>query len=182
MENKTCCFIGHRPQSLPWGFDESDPRCILLKKMLRKEIKQIIREHGVTHFISGMALGVDTWAAEIILELKEKEACPITLECAFAYEDQAALWPEADRNRYFFIVERCDKENLLQAHCTPDCFRNRNSYMVNHSDYVIAVWDGTPSGTGRTVCCAREMSKKVIVLTPPEEKENLSYDLSFRRR
>ena len=24
----TCCFTGHRPQSLPWGFNEQDERTI----------------------------------------------------------------------------------------------------------------------------------------------------------
>ena len=30
-------------------------------------------------------------------------------------------WPEALRNRYFSIAERCDKETMLQRQYTPDC-------------------------------------------------------------
>ena len=26
-KEKTCCFTGHRPDKLPWGEKESDPRC-----------------------------------------------------------------------------------------------------------------------------------------------------------
>ena len=29
-----CCFTGHRPEKLPWGTDESDPRCVKLKEEL----------------------------------------------------------------------------------------------------------------------------------------------------
>lgn len=37
----TCYFTGHRPQKLPWGFHESDPRCIALKNNLKKAISGI---------------------------------------------------------------------------------------------------------------------------------------------
>ena len=35
MEN-TCCFTGHRPQSLPWRFREEDPRLAALRKLLEE--------------------------------------------------------------------------------------------------------------------------------------------------
>lgn len=70
MKVKKCAFTGHRPQSLPFGFNESDERCIALKQTLRAEIIRLIEQEGVTHFISGMALGVDMYAAEIVLGLK----------------------------------------------------------------------------------------------------------------
>ena len=28
---KSCCFTGHRPAKLPWGYREEDPRCVTLK-------------------------------------------------------------------------------------------------------------------------------------------------------
>ena len=71
-DNKVCCFTGHRPQSLPFGFNEQDERCIKLKRLLRKDIERQITEEGVTHLISGMAIGVDMYAAEIVLDLKAK--------------------------------------------------------------------------------------------------------------
>lgn len=33
MRSETCCFTGHRPQSLPWGFNENDIRCKKMKKI-----------------------------------------------------------------------------------------------------------------------------------------------------
>lgn len=67
---KTCAFTGHRPQNLPFGFNEEDERCIDLKKTLREQIINLIENEGVTHFISGMAIGVDMYAAEIVLGLE----------------------------------------------------------------------------------------------------------------
>ena len=59
MNNKKGAFTGHRPQSLPFGFNEADDRCIALKQKLREEIINQIENNGVTHFITGMAIGVD---------------------------------------------------------------------------------------------------------------------------
>lgn len=70
VQGKTCAFTGHRPQSLPFGFDESDKRCTSLKSVMRDQIVALIENEGVTHFITGMALGVDMYAAEIVLDLK----------------------------------------------------------------------------------------------------------------
>ena len=91
---KTCAFTGHRPQNLPFGLNEEDERCIKLKKTLREQTIRVIENEGVTHFITGMAIGVDMYAAEIVLGLKA--AYPgVTLECAIPYENQAEKWQGA---------------------------------------------------------------------------------------
>ena len=161
---KTCAFTGHRPKGL--GYPESDGRCAALKEKLRSLILKLIEEEGVTHFISGMAQGVDMYAAEIVLELKERYP-QITLECAIPYERQAVRWPEALRNRYFSIAERCDKETMLQTHYTQDCLRNRNRYMVEHADMVLAVCNmRRHSGTRQTVWFAQNRRKLVWLVFP----------------
>ena len=154
MKTKQCAFTGHRPQSLPFGFNEADERCIALKQKLRDEIIRQIEENGVTHFITGMAIGVDMFAAEIVLGLKSAYN-GITLECAIPCETQAEKWSEALRDRYYDIAAKCDKETLLQQR-----------YMVDQADYIIAVWNGKPSGTGKTVQYAQQQGKPVRVINP----------------
>ena len=56
MKTVSCAFTGHRPQSLPFGFNETDSRCIALKRALHDQIINLIETNGVTHFISGMAI------------------------------------------------------------------------------------------------------------------------------
>ena len=36
--------------------------------------------------------------------------------------------------------------------------------MVDHADFIIAVWDGRPSGTGKTVTYARGRNGKSIIV------------------
>lgn len=55
---KSCCFSGHRPQLLPWRFNEQSSGCLNLKRRLYEEILQAILEDDARHFLSGMALGV----------------------------------------------------------------------------------------------------------------------------
>ena len=124
---KTCAFTGHRPQNLPFGFNEEDERCIDLKKTLREQIINLIENEGVTHFISGMAIGVDMYAAEIVLGLKASYP-GITLESAIPCESQAAKWSEALRDRYFDIASKCDiKGNRVND-------RNRFTLLMSISD------------------------------------------------
>ena len=163
MKQRTCCFTGHRSQSLPFKSNEMDKRCVELRLKLKAEIERLITEENVTHFISGMALGVDQICAELVLELK-KQYPRITLECAIPCEEQAVNWTEPQRDRYFGIIERCDKETMIQHHYDKDCMMKRNRYMVNASQIVLAVWSGKPSGTGNTVRYAQEQGKTVIVI------------------
>ncbi|MBR0596422.1 DUF1273 family protein [Clostridiales bacterium BAD-6] len=166
MEKRsTCCFTGHRPRSLPWGNNEQDLRCVHLKVLLRQEIQRLITKNNVTHFISGMAIGTDLIAAEVVLELK-KQYQKITLESAIPHEEQAAHWAVAQREKYYDIASRCDTETMIQGMYTPDCFRKRNQYMVEHSAYVIAVWNGKPSGTSQTVMLAREKNRFLTMINP----------------
>ena len=65
---KTCCFTGHRSSKLPWGANESDPRCIRLKASLADAVEAVYAE-GVRHFICGMAEGCDTFFGEAVAEL-----------------------------------------------------------------------------------------------------------------
>lgn len=162
---KTCAFTGHRPQNLPFGLNEEDERCTKLKKTLREQTIRVIENEGVTHFITGMAIGVDMYAAEIVLGLKA--AYPgVTLECAIPYENQAEKWQEPLRDRYFEIAAGCDRETMLQKHYTKDCMGRRDRYMIDRADILIAVWDGSHGATGRTVGYALRQGKTVVVIDP----------------
>ena len=93
--------------------------------------------------------GVDMYAAEIVLELKKQDP-QITLECAIPYERQAVRWPEALRNRYFSIAERCDQETMLQRQSQWDgtdgvvCQRDWETGLDYSAGYIGSVIKGVP--------------------------------------
>ena len=161
---KTVCFTGRRPQKLPWGYDENDVRCERLKKKIKEKIDNAI-ENGATHFISGMALGVDMWAAEIILE-KKRKGVPVTLEAAIPHKKQDAAWSLQHRQIYKKILDGCDKITYVNESYSPYCMMKRNRYMVDKSDLVIAVVDDFTGGSGKTALYARSKNIPVIVIVP----------------
>lgn len=120
-----CMFTGHRPKGLPFGYNEKDSRCKKLKKMLKKLIVQKIQEENTTAFLSGMALGTDMFAAEIVLELKRKFR-NITLTAVLPCRTQAARWNNEAIARYEHILAKCDKVIVLQDEYTPSCMNKRN--------------------------------------------------------
>ena len=83
-----CAFTGYRPQKMPFGFNESDPRCIDFKRRVKETI-QALYDMGYRHFISGGALGMDMFAAEAVLELRAQHPDMI-LEMVSPFDDQAA--------------------------------------------------------------------------------------------
>ena len=159
---KTVCFTGRRPQKLPWGYNESDERCKRLKNELIKNIKLAISE-GATHFISGMALGVDMWAAETVIMLRN-EGFDITLEAALPHKKQSASWSALHRARYDAILKKCDKVTCVSENYSPYCMMKRNQYMVDSSDLVIAATDDFSGGSGKTVLYARSKHVPVRII------------------
>ena len=149
----TCCFTGHRPDRLPWGTDEEDPRCLALKARLADALEEEYHA-GTRHFICGMARGADLYFAEAVLELRARLP-GVTLECARPCESQAHSWPREEQDRYQSILDRCDFETLVQHRYDRGCMARRNRYMVDHAARLIGAYDGVPKGgTDQTVLYA----------------------------
>ena len=162
--DRTCCFTGHRPDKLPWGYEERDPRCLALKGSMAREIEGLYRR-GFRHFISGMAQGCDLWFAEAALDLREQYP-DLTLEGAVPCPTQADRWPEDQRLRRQDILGRCDLETLVQQHYDRSCMLRRDRYMVDRSAAILAVFDGTPGGTQYTLSYAAEKKLEILLLDP----------------
>ena len=104
--DNSCSFSGYRPEKLPWGTDETDPRCNLLKDEIAAAAERI-HLLGIRHFICGMARGCDMFFCEAVIALREKYP-EISLEAAIPYERQASNWPEDERIRYDSLIGKCD--------------------------------------------------------------------------
>ena len=167
-KSTTCCFTGHRPEKLPWGMDETDERCIRLKARLYQVVENAYLD-GMRHFICGMAQGSDLYFGEAVLRLRQCYP-EVTLEAARPCETQARSWPERDQKRYEEILDQCDYETLVQHTYSRGCMQRRNRYMVDHSQLVIAVYNGEPKGgTAQTLAYALKNRIKTYILKPEEE-------------
>lgn len=148
-----CCFTGHRPEKLNMSETE-------VIAWLEAEMRKAIDDGFVT-FISGMARGVDIWAAEIVLRLRD-EGLPIHLISASPFEGFERSWSEDWKRRYNEILNRADIVKFVCKGYSRACFQIRNEWMVDRSARVIAVYNGEPGGTKNTVDYALRQKLEVI--------------------
>ena len=160
----SCCFSGHRPTKLPWGGNESDPRCVALKQRLW-DAMEAAYEEGYRHFICGMAQGCDFYFCELALQLREKYG-DVSVEAAIPCATQSASWGSVDQQRWRQRVDACDYETLVQEKYTPDCMLRRNRDMGEHAALRIAVHDGQSGGTRRTIEYAMRRGLDIVDIRP----------------
>ena len=165
MRRKSCAFTGHRPRKFPWRYDETDERCVKLKEALAEQIEKLVAD-GFMDFLSGMAEGVDTWAAEIVLALR-KQNPTLKLHCILPCREQADKWSNSARERYRVILEQADSIVYVNQVYRKNCMLERNRFLVNHADLLLAVYNGEQrGGTAATVRSARKQSKEIVILDP----------------
>lgn len=186
VEGRTLCFTGHRPNKLG-GYDERNPTANTCKALLSRLLEKAYQQ-GFRKFISGMAIGVDTWAAEAVIELRKKHP-DVKLIAAVPFPQQACAWPSYSEQRWWQILRGCDELWLtnrdeettmdaltmeLQLKDAADqsmvsyWLNGRNQWMVDRSDCVLAVWNGSPGGTGNCVKYAQSKGKKIICVNPKD--------------
>ncbi len=136
------CFTGHRPEKITR--DKTS-----IKNELEQEIIQSISE-GFNVFISGMARGVDIWAAQTVINLRDN-GYPIKLICACPYDGFESGWKREWQIEYKNILVKSDLVRYICKGYSRSCFQIRNEWMVNHSAKVIAVFNGDKSGTKNTI-------------------------------
>ncbi len=148
-----CCFSGHRPEKL----EEPEAE---VKQWLAERIEEAIRA-GYTTFISGCAMGVDIWAAQIVLERKEREPS-LHLIAATPWPGFANRWNDEWREQYSDLLKRADLVVNVSDHFHDCVFQQRNEWMVNHCNRIIAYFNGAPGGTRSTLDYAAERGLEVV--------------------
>lgn len=176
------CFTGHRPNKLG-GYDWNTEYNQQIIKTLVDTIVNIIKNEPKDesfHFITGGALGVDQMAYCICDMIKTKSKYKkITTEIAVPFKDQSNAWfKQEDKVRYLYQLNKADKvtyvDEIKEYQKTKTQIGKynayklqiRNEYMVDNSDLIIAVWDGSKSGTGNCVKYAEKLNKKIIIINP----------------
>lgn len=155
-------FTGHRPNKLG-GYDPNSPLNLKIKEAIRKELKAT---HPVYKAISGMALGVDQWAAEICLELH------IPFIAAVPFIGQEKAWPKQSQDKYNELISKADMvEIVCEGGYAAWKMQKRNEWMVDNSTILIAVWDGTDGGTANCFKYAEKKGKTIIRINPNDLKD-----------
>lgn len=165
----SCAITGHRPTRFKFGYKENMSGCKRLKKRLHDQFI-LLYQQGVRKFFVGGSLGVDQWAGEILLRLKEQSAySDIELIVAIPFAGHDATWDERSKNRLAFLLRHCAESVTVSTTNSPEAYKARNYYMVDHADILVAVYDddrAIRSGTGQTANYARKKGLPLIFIHP----------------
>ena len=148
------CFTGHRPEKLHNG---EAAVCTVLSNAIDAAIAD-----GFITFITGMARGVDIWAAEIVLARKAVNP-EIRLICALPHPDFEKRWSAAWQVRYTAILQQADLVRTICPAFSMASYQTRNEWMVDHSARVIAIYNGASGGTAKTIAYAEKNGVNVQI-------------------
>jgi uncharacterized phage-like protein YoqJ len=149
-------FTGHRPDKLG-GYKLPNPTYLHVCQQIDKALTELKPEK----VISGMALGVDQWAANIAYKLK------IPFLAAVPFEGQEKAWPKNSQIAYALLMRMAAEKHIVcEGGYAAYKMQVRNEWMVDHCDLLIAVWDGTDGGTGNCVKYAKSKNKEIFYINP----------------
>ena len=160
---KALCFTGHRPEKLPQGKALDG-----LLRTLHYYICQSI-EIGYTHFLTGLADGVDYYASDILFWLRRQypQIRVIGVQpCDRQYE---AFFSRCGYSLEHLRIMRENVDRLIVLPGVPwerGVFHRRNRLMVEHSSAIIAVCRDGRSGSMQTYHYARQFNLNFCRIYP----------------
>jgi uncharacterized phage-like protein YoqJ len=147
---------GHRPPRLG-GYRLPNA---VFEAVMRSLDEQLLRLQP-TAVYTGMALGVDQWAADLCA------FNDIPYDAILPFEGYEAKWPSESQRVYNQLLEQARNRRFLaprppEGANVDGLIRMRNRYLVREADALLAVYNRDPrTGTGKTVDFALSMHKPV---------------------
>jgi len=165
---KIIAGIGHRPQILnkvmKYG-DLNDSSYLSYIETIYYMIEKKINKWRECCFISGGALGVDLDFLECALYIKDVFNHKIHTAVIVPCDNQDLRWNIEDKQRYKDILDKVDFVFKVGAEYTFDCMKNRNEYLVDISDEIIAFYLKEEKGcTYNTINYAKRVYKNIEIV------------------
>lgn len=149
-------FTGHRLNKLG-GYTLPNPTYLSVCQKLERTLTELNPEKA----ISGMALGVDQWAANVCIKL----GIPFT--AAVPFIGQESIWPAESQKTYKRLLAKATEVVIVcPGGYALAKMQTRNEFMVNSCDTLIGVWDGSKGGTGNCIAYAKSINKPIIIIDP----------------
>ncbi len=156
-------FTGHRPLKIIGSYStENNPKYDQCCDRIREALYSL----NPSKVISGMALGVDIWAAEICVEME------IPFIAAIPFVGQERMWSYEAKQQYNSLLRQAEEVKVVcEGRYHASKMQIRNEWMVDNADEIIAVWDGSSGGTSNCVKYAKEQGKKIYRIDPSNRFE-----------
>lgn len=142
---------GHRPNKLG-GYRTPNP----IYNSVMEGLDRLLLELQPERVITGMAMGVDQWMAELCVW----NGVPFV--AAIPFEGFESRWYESTKNKYYqLLTKAAEVVQVCQGEFAAWKMQRRNEWVINNCTRLGAVFDGTDGGTANTVGYARSVGKMV---------------------
>jgi uncharacterized phage-like protein YoqJ len=143
---KVVTVTGYKPYELGI-FDAKHSGICYIKAILHKKLIQLIEEGAEWFMISGQP-GVELWAAEELIELKQTYP-EVGLAVITPFLNQEQRWGDATKQRYQHILAQADYVNSItkKEYERPAQLRLKNDFFIAKSDALLILYDEEKPGT-----------------------------------
>ena len=167
---ESCAVAGPKPTRFKFGYKEDNSLCRKIKKAMLRQFRRLYRKRGVRRFYIGGAIGVNLWAGELLLKLKEEPGYEdLELAVILPFPGHDAKWDVRSRKRLEYLV-RHSVEHLTTG--TEDCresYISQNRYLVDHAQCLVAVGEEhreQETESFQVTTYAREKGLEIIYIHP----------------
>ncbi|GAF14065.1 hypothetical protein JCM19045_3353 [Bacillus sp. JCM 19045] len=129
-------------------FSEKHVGISWIKKTLEKRIRSYVEE-GLEWVVTSGQTGVEQWAIDVVISLRESEYPELRLAVLPPFEQQEANWKDETKALY---IERLAKADFVQCiskrpYENPNQLKQKNEYLVQKTDAMLVLYDDLMEGS-----------------------------------
>lgn len=138
-------------------FDDKNPAVDIIKKAIEKNLVSLI-EDGLEWVLLSGQLGVETWAAEVVINLRDQYP-DLKYAIITPFLDQEKRWKEDKQERYEEILLLADFHASVtkKAYEGPWQFKAKNQFLIRNSDGLLILYDEEREGSPKFI---KELAEK----------------------
>lgn len=147
---KSLYITGYRPHELGI-FNDKHPGVAIIKTALKNQLRLFLDDGLEWVIISGQQ-GVETWAAQVVLDLKE-EYPELKYSIIMPFLEQEKNWNEHKQATYMHIVSNADFTTSVtkRPYEAPWQFIEKDKFIIDNTDATLLVYDEENEGSPKYV-------------------------------
>lgn len=171
---KSCAVAGPKPTRFKFGYKEDNSLCRKIKKAMLRQFRRLYSKKGVRRFYIGGALGVNIWAGELLLKLKDEPGYEdIELIVVLPFPGHDAKWDIRSRKRLDHLIRNSTEHFTIGVGECRESYISLNRYMVDRVEYLVVVSERKTEVEGNSfhmTVYAREKGLEIIYIHPDTAK------------
>ena len=147
---KTIFITGYKPHELGI-FNDNHPGIPIIKRAIENQLRALLDDGLEWVVISGQQ-GVETWAAQVVLELKV-EFPELKYSIITPFLEQEKNWNEHKQATYLHILQQADFVTSVtkRSYEAPWQFIEKDKFIIDNTDAALLVYDEENEGSPKYV-------------------------------